>query len=56
MFFNNSTKCKEILQNPIADIAYNSFLQIYQKHHDKAFPVKTKVIKTKSFNNPWITP
>ena len=30
----------------------HSFLQIYQKHYDRVFPMKAKVIKTKSFNNP----
>jgi len=42
------------IQNP--DIVYNSFNQMFQKHYNKAFPKILKIIKEKTFQNPWITP
>ena len=46
---------ENILNNHIAQTAYNTFNDIFQKSYNRSFPIKSKIIKEKDIQKPWIT-
>ncbi|XP_065650433.1 MATH and LRR domain-containing protein PFE0570w-like [Hydra vulgaris] len=51
----STTNWETILKTKNAQEAYNIFHCIFQDHYNEAFPIISKLIKTKSHQNPWIT-
>ena len=44
-----------LLLNLNADKAYDIFISEYYKYYNQAFPEITKLVKSKTLLNPWIT-
>ncbi|XP_065645633.1 uncharacterized protein LOC136076098 [Hydra vulgaris] len=51
----SSVKWDDLLLNLNADKAYDIFISEYYKYYNKAFPEITKLVKSKTLSNPWIT-
>ncbi|XP_065664405.1 uncharacterized protein LOC136086066 [Hydra vulgaris] len=51
----SSVKWNDLLLNLNADKAYDIFISEYYKYYNKAFPEITKLVKSKTLSNPWIT-
>ena len=45
----------DVLNNQIAESAFNQFYKIFQDSYDKSFPIKTKTITIKNIQKPWVT-
>ena len=45
----------DVLNNQIAESAYEQFYKIFQDSYDKSFPIKTKTITIKNIQKPWVT-
>ena len=46
---------ENILNNHKAKSAFIQFYDIFQKSYDKSFPIKSKIIKEKDIQKPWVT-
>ena len=46
---------ENILNNHNAKSAFIQFYDIFQKSYDKSFPIKSKIIKEKDIQKPWVT-
>ena len=44
-----------ILNNQNAKSAYEQFNNIFQNSYEKSFPIKSKTIKEKDIQKPWVT-
>ena len=51
----NHYKINDILNDYIAESAYNKFFSIFQKAYDKSFPLMIKYKTHKDLLHPWIT-
>ena len=45
----------DVLNNQIAESAFEQFYKIFQDSYDKSFPIKTKTITIKNIQKPWVT-
>ncbi|XP_065671679.1 uncharacterized protein LOC136089556 [Hydra vulgaris] len=52
----STTNWESVLKTKNVNEAYDKFYHIFECHYNKAFPITTKFIKTKTLQNPWITP
>ena len=52
----STTNWEPVLKTKNTNEAYDKFYHIFECHYNKAFPITTKFIKTKTQQNPWITP
>ena len=50
----NQSEIKQVLNNNIAESAYEQFFSIFQSIYDISFPIKTKIITEKDLKKPWI--
>ena len=52
----STTNWEPVLKTKNTNEAYDKFYHIFECHYNEAFPITTKFIKTKTQQNPWITP
>ena len=53
-FYLNHYGIMNVLENHIAESAYDQFYNIFQDAYDKSFPIKTKSITIKDIKKPWV--
>ena len=54
-FYLNHYGIMDILNNHNAESAYEQFNDIFQNSYVKSFPIKSKTIKEKDIQKPWVT-
>ena len=51
----NNSDIRLVLKNQIGESAFPQFINTFQDHYDKAFPIKTKKKTLKNIQKPWVT-
>ena len=54
-FYLNHYEITQVLDNQIAESAYEQFYKIFQDSYNKSFPIKTKTVTLKDLQKPWVT-